>query len=215
MRAVLIFLLSLSFIFANTDINVLRKYATELNTRGFELKDIVKLGNSDEYEIYRIAMSKSGWAVDLYAFISDGKIVAVRSLAQTAMLREIVSEYDGLDNDIKSEIDIINLRLILASDSELLKFGRENAIKFEIVYELYNDGENSVAELKRELLDLHFNMAELNEEYGVFTLIIGGMLDNIVGFFRCDDLQNMPQMSPNRIIMIEKVAKNWYLFKTT
>ena len=38
---------------------------------------------------------------------------------------------------------------------------------------------------------------------------------NSVGFLRVQDEADLPQMSPSEFIMIEKIALNWYLFKTT
>ncbi|WP_297988985.1 hypothetical protein [uncultured Campylobacter sp.] len=46
-------------------------------------------------------------------------------------------------------------------------------------------------------------------------LLIGGVTDNSVGFLRVQDEADLPQMSPSEFIMIEKIAPNWYLFKTT
>ena len=48
-----------------------------------------------------------------------------------------------------------------------------------------------------------------------FMLLIGGVTDNSVGFLRVQDEADLPQMSPSEFIMIEKIAPNWYLFKTT
>ena len=109
-------------------------------------------------------------------------------------------------------MDIENLRLILASDSALLKFGRENEAKFEELFALYQKDEVAANEVAKRL---HLSHAAYGD--GVFELIIGGVTDNVVGFMRVENESNLPQMSPSEFIMLERLSPNskWYLFKTT
>lgn len=58
-------------------------------------------------------------------------------------------------------------------------------------------------------------MEFIRRQCGNFMLLIGGITDNSVGFLRVQDEADLPQMSPSEFIMIEKIALNWYLFKTT
>jgi hypothetical protein len=45
--------------------------------------------------------------------------------------------------------------------------------------------------------------------------LIGGILDNTVGYFYIKDKKDLPKMNPNRIIMIREIGNGWYLYKTT
>lgn len=74
-------------------------------------------------------------------------------------------------------------------------------------------GENQ-KELTQELLIRTITDGTLNCD-GCMELTIGGMIDNTVGYLYITDQQQVPQMNPNRYIMVRQLAPNWYLFKTT
>ena len=45
--------------------------------------------------------------------------------------------------------------------------------------------------------------------------LIGGMLDNTVGYLYVTDKKDLPEMSDARVIMLREIADGWYLYKTT
>lgn len=47
------------------------------------------------------------------------------------------------------------------------------------------------------------------------TFLIGGMLDNTVGYLYVKDKKDLPEMSDNRVIMLREIGEGWYLYKTT
>ena len=179
---------------------------------------VAPLGRSDEFsEIFHVFLGSKEKHFDLYVYTKKDGIYAVRVLAQTAIIEAIVSEYEKFNEAQKREFeqrtdaDIVNLKLILAPDKELMEFGKQNLAAFEKMYELYAGGESERA--KAEIKSLHLSHAET--EGKKFMLLIGGITDNSVGFLRVQDEADLPQMSPSEFIMIEKIAPNWYLFKTT
>jgi len=50
---------------------------------------------------------------------------------------------------------------------------------------------------------------------GITTVLIGGILDNSVGFLHADDPAAVPAIDPGDYIWIEPVGEGWYLFRTT
>ena len=50
---------------------------------------------------------------------------------------------------------------------------------------------------------------------GCIHFLIGGSLDNSVGYFYTANEENVPSMSPSNFIMVKKIAENWYMYKTT
>ena len=50
---------------------------------------------------------------------------------------------------------------------------------------------------------------------GLVELIIGGMVDNSVGFLWVPPGMAPPVISPDAYILVEHVVGPWYLFKTT
>ena len=179
---------------------------------------VAPLGRSDEFsEIFHVFLGSKEKHFDLYVYTKEDGIYAVRVLAQTAIIESIVSEYEKFSEaqkrefEQKTDADIANLKLILAPDKELVGFGKQNLAAFEKIYELYASGE--LGRAKTEIKSLHLSHAETSGKN--FMLLIGGVTDNSVGFLRVQDEADLPRISPSEFIMIEKIAPNWYLFKTT
>lgn len=174
--------------------------------------NITSLGEGDEFEVFRVNLKKfsNGENIDLYVYAREGELYMIRTLAMTGAIFGAIKEYERANKKPK-EVDIKNLKLIVASDGELVKFGRENEAKFERIFELHA---NKAQNLERELKELH--LSHVDDEF-IFCLIIGGVLDNTVGFMRAAREEDVPKMSPSRYIMIERLSPNskWYLFKTT
>ena len=107
----------------------------------FDEIKVAKLGHSSEFSgIFRVWLaSKNGASLDLYIFAKKDGIYALRSLAQTGIIEAMIRGYEAASEAEKAQLramggDIENLRLILASDNALLKFGRENEAKFEELF---------------------------------------------------------------------------------
>ena len=47
------------------------------------------------------------------------------------------------------------------------------------------------------------------------NFLIGGMLDNSVGYIYVKDKNDLPEMNPSRVIMIREIGNGWYIYKTT
>jgi len=47
------------------------------------------------------------------------------------------------------------------------------------------------------------------------NFLIGGILDNAVGYLFVKDKKDLPQMKPDAIIMIKEIGNGWYIYKTT
>lgn len=184
-------------------------------SKAYDVVAILDLKNSGEFDVARVSLepkNSKNYPLDIYVFNKDDGIYALRSLAMTGVIKELILGYEK--GEIKGDVDIENLRLILARDSELSKFGRENADKFEQIFEIYNSNlADKDKQIEQNLKSIHLSSVVV--EGDVFTLIIGGMLDNVVGFLRVESDEKLPKMTPGYFIMIEKIAPKWYLFKTT
>lgn len=170
------------------------------------------------------------------------KLAAFRGLAMTGLIEQVVQMYDSLteqqiDSLISKEnghfknrkefdFELMNSKLTLASDQELIEHFIINQEKFqELVHEVNQDrpefnpmrrtplGENQ-KQLTQELLIGHITDGAFDCE-DCIELTIGGMIDNRVGYLYITDQNQVPKMNPNRYIMVRQLAPNWYLFKTT
>jgi hypothetical protein len=47
------------------------------------------------------------------------------------------------------------------------------------------------------------------------NFLIGGIVDNSVGYIYVKDKKDLPEMNPDRVIMIKEIGNGWYIYKTT
>jgi hypothetical protein len=47
------------------------------------------------------------------------------------------------------------------------------------------------------------------------NFLIGGMVDNSVGYLYVADKKDVPEMNSDRVIMIKEIGNGWYIYKTT
>jgi hypothetical protein len=47
------------------------------------------------------------------------------------------------------------------------------------------------------------------------NFLIGGMVDNSVGYIYVKDKKDLPAMNSDRVIMIREIGNGWYIYKTT
>lgn len=187
--------------------------------------------------------SKKG--IDTYVHLKKGekwKINAFRALAMTAFMKQSMVKMEEMTEE---QIDTLirkgetftskkhfyreleNIKLTLALDDIIIKHFEKNKEKFE---ELKNKLQNIVLNKKEESYQKMNLGNKVKADYrkllinsisksidckNCFEFIIGGMIDNTVGFFYISNEQNVPKMNTNRIIMIREIGNGWYLFKTT
>ncbi|PHR22026.1 MAG: hypothetical protein COA38_18535 [Fluviicola sp.] len=126
------------------------------------------------------------------------------------------------------EYELGNSRLTLASDQEIINHFKKNEkefnrIKDEILEELQSttvDSEWSirVEENHNEAVRRMYisSVSTGGYQFGnCLKFLIGGMVDNFVGYLFVKDKKDLPDMTPKRIIMIREIGSGWYMYKTT
>ena len=72
--------------------------------------------------------------------------------------------------------------------------------------------ENSKSDYKK----LFISSVSIDEALGNgINFLIGGMLDNSVGYLYVKDKKDLPEMSPELLIMIKEIGNGWYIYKKT
>jgi hypothetical protein len=128
-------------------------------------------------------------------------------------------EYDFLLGNTKLTLEldenIVNHFLANQTEFELLK---DSALK-ELGSKKVDDGGEI---LLIENLQHNYKKVFISSvSYGSYQLgncisfLIGGMVDNSVGYLFVKDKNNLPEMSPSGIIMIREIGNGWYVYKTT
>ena len=123
-----------------------------------------------------------------------------------------------------------NGRLILETDDNIINHFIENREEFERLRdlaikefeELFPNKKiekqiNLISGKGHEFKRLYISSISVGDiEFGLsINFLIGGILDNSVGFIYTDDPRNLPRMSPDRVIMIREIGNGWYMYKTT
>jgi hypothetical protein len=121
-----------------------------------------------------------------------------------------------------------NAKLTLKLDEDIAKHFLTNQEEFERLKNLaltqldkekVEEGKNKklIESLKEDYQKLYISSVSIGEyETGnCINFLIGGMLDNSVGYIYVKDKKNLPEMNPGRIIMIREIGSGWYIYKTT
>jgi hypothetical protein len=121
-----------------------------------------------------------------------------------------------------------NTKLTLESDENIIKHFLVNKIAFERIKNLVlkqlknekmntNQGVKLIENLKTDYQKLFISSISARDyELGnCINFLIGGILDNSVGYIYVKDKKDLPEMTSNKVIMIREIGKGWYIYKTT
>jgi len=130
----------------------------------------------------------------------------------------------------REEYDFLlgNTKLTLELDDNIAQHFLANQAEFERLKTLAltqlekekvdeERGIQLIEELKADYQKLFiFSVSTGGYELGnCINFLIGGMIDNSVGYIYVKDKKDVPEMNPDRIIMIKEIGNGWYIYKTT
>jgi hypothetical protein len=143
------------------------------------------------------------------------KIEAVRALALPAFFATL---RDYLRNaPTRSEEDeemLANSELTLQTDAELRTWFAANRVALDRLRQLAQAGGAGTDEARQIVSAIH-GLGANADTPGLVIIVLGGILDNSVGFLHADDPGAVPAIDPGEYIWIEPVGGGWYLFRTT
>ncbi|MDX2110619.1 MAG: hypothetical protein SFY80_10300 [Verrucomicrobiota bacterium] len=176
------------------------------------------LSDSGDSAVYRFTYSNTPKAGDWYAFlIREGqvwKLSAVRTLAIPMFSRELRDSLRAKANrDEKEESELQMMELAFSPDVELRAYLSDHIVVFRSIATRLLNGE-STADLNIESAKVKVDHISITKE-GWIQFIIGGVLDNTVGFVFVPVGKNPPKMSEADFILVDPVLNGWFLIKTT
>jgi hypothetical protein len=128
--------------------------------------------------------------------------------------------------DYQFELD--NLKLTLELDDNIARHFLVNQPAFERLRDLAlkqlekeeADEERSIPLIEKSKADYRklfiSSVSTGGWELGnCINFLIGGMVDNTVGYLYVKDKRDLPEMSSDRVIMLREIANGWYIYKTT
>jgi hypothetical protein len=126
------------------------------------------------------------------------------------------------------QFELGNLKLMLESDDNIAAHFLANQAAFERLGDLAlkqlekeeADEENSIPLIEKSKADyrklLISSVSTGGWELGnCINFLIGGMVDNTVGYLYVKDKRDLPEMNTDRVIMLREIAEGWYIYKTT
>ncbi len=121
-----------------------------------------------------------------------------------------------------------NTKLTLELDDNIIKHFLTNQAEFERLKDL------ALTQLQKEKVDEERSIKlieNLKADYqkifissvstggyelgNCINFLIGGMVDNSVGYIYVKDKKDLPEMNSDRVIMIREIGNGWYIYKTT
>jgi hypothetical protein len=173
----------------------------------------------DTRAIYAVVIKNDTLISDWYFYLNKAKttwkLEAVRSLALPGFFFDILHDLKNkpfrTDNE---EVTYENMDLIVSCDSVVKTYLVQNFNDFQKLERSFTAGEkNTTAHLIKKL---HLTSVQPFQSNGrIIEFLIGGILDNSVGFFYIPDGCIPPEMNADSYIYIERIIDNWYIFKTT
>lgn len=114
----------------------------------------------------------------------------------------------------EEESKLRNLELLLAPDSKLRSwFALNRGILERLCNLTRTSGSQKSADINALVNRLHVDGVERQHD-GTVLIVIGGILDNTVGFL-FSPTNKPPPIDPSNYIWIEQVTEGWFLFRTT
>jgi hypothetical protein len=161
----------------------------------------------DNESIFAITYSDGTQEANWYCFLKkeegEWKLEAVRTLAQQEIVYQCIYELSQKERTEDEEWDYQNMLLQVSSDSKLKQYLKDNLLQFEKM--ISDPGKK----------DETAHSLHLDSAIG-HTFLIGGILDNSVGFLYVPKDEDPPQPSSgDGYIYIEHITGNWYIYKTT
>lgn len=125
-------------------------------------------------------------------------------------------------------ISLANAKLTIESDKNIIKHFYNNQAEFERIKDMAlkeldtiqidKTGKVNLCETSEKQYEklLISSITFSDEQYkNCLNFKIGGLMDNTVGYFYVKDLKDLPEMTPDDVIMLREIGEGWYLYKTT
>jgi hypothetical protein len=180
--------------------------------------DMRPLQESRDRAVYAVVLTLNGESLDWYAYLSKKnggwQMEAVRALVLPGFIGQLYTHLrDKKQRTPEEELQYRNFDLTFRSDERLKDYFAAHRGKLEDIKEhfLKQGDQNGLAEKTKAL---HVVGVQTNES-GCVEIVVGGFMDNLVGFMFVPEGKSPPAIDRSSYIMIDQVAGHWYLYKTT
>jgi hypothetical protein len=136
--------------------------------------------------------------------------------------------YSPITSREEYDLQLANINLTLESDENIIRHFNANQAAFnrlkkQALHELGKSSANEersvtlLKKVKSKYRKLFISSVSTGgyELGNCINFLIGGMVDNTVGYLYVKDKKDVPEMNPDRVIMIREIGNGWYIYKTT
>ena len=154
--------------------------------------------NGEEADAYfYLEKAPQGWAVSAY-----------RAMAMTGISMALLTELQKRPRlTEEEEFEKRNLQLVLSTDSQLRAWFSANRATLEALAK--SPASDDTAARARAI-----GVQRVNSDGDKADIVVGGMLDNTVGFMRPGP-SGPPPIEPSTFIWVEDLGGGWFLYRTT
>lgn len=196
--------------------------------------------SSEGFDTYLHFVKDTVWKMSAFRGLAMTGMIEQMKMALEIMspeeIDEMITEAKNEEDDGFSlftsreefEFELGNATLIIALDDNIIKHFVANEAEFERLKNLaLTQLENEkvvdkrsiqlIENLKADYRKLFISSVSAGDyELGnCINFLIGGMLDNTVGYIYVKNKKDLPEMNPSSIIMIREIGNGWYMYKTT
>ena len=171
------------------------------------------------------ALAMTGILEEVRIELERLSVAQVDSLIQVSQKNKKSSMFTSRED---YEFQLGNIKLTLDLDANIINHFLENKAEFERIKDLafreivdkklgVDKSTKLVESSKPQLKKLYISsVSSGGHEFGqCLNFLIGGMIDNSVGYIFVKDKKDLPEMSSQRIIMLREIGDGWYIYKTT
>ena len=160
-----------------------------------------------------VLRGRSGEEADAYFYLDrtpqGWAVSAYRAMATTGIAMALLAELQKRPRlSAEEELEKLNLQLTLSTDSQLRTWFAANRAALEALAKSPPGDETSARARAIGVQSVNSDAAK-----GV-DILVGGMVDNLVGFMRPGP-SGPPPIEPSRFIWIEDLGGGWFLYRTT
>jgi hypothetical protein len=166
---------------------------------------------------YAVLLTEKGHSQDWYIyFVYDQgvwKLSAVRTLWLPEFFNMALHELgERTSRTPAEEYHYQNMRLVSSTDAELKTFLIKNISTLDRIAELARLDTSAANDLAKKI---SIDAVKVDDKSGIVTVILGGILDNAVGYIFVPVGTHPPEMSSENYIYIEQISERWFIYKTT
>ena len=191
-------------------------------------------GKANAYNLYVFWIKDNGWKIKTIKTLEFSGMMVEVDQSKGMDDNSISKEYDKILKNRKQNSPSVgtfeeylyetkHARLMFASDSTLADYFAKNINRFNTLLNKLKGNAKSKDEIwrfdsnsgyKNDLKNILLSSVSSRDNSKVINFVIGDLSNGSVGYFYCENKDDVPEMTEERYIMIRKLGNGWYLYKT-